>query len=255
MKKNDLQISIPTPCHENWDAMTPTEIGKFCSSCQKEVIDFSRMSDQEIRRILNSSKEIPCGRFNTNQIERPLVAELPVNRSLTWMKYAASLFLAFQGTCAISQTTNTTISPKEDVKTSKDSIISIDVTGFVLDSINKEPIFDARVIIKLKEESIYIYKTDFNGEFKLFLNLTDSIENYSIKVSKKMDGYGELEISLIDFLKTNSILLKTGISSTSNTNQTDKCITVTKYSKGLIEKQELITFKLPKKKWYQFWKK
>ena len=138
MKKNDLQISIPTPCHENWDTMTPTEIGKFCSSCQKEVIDFSRMSDQEIRRILNSSKETPCGRFNTNQLERPLVAEVPVNRSLTWIKYAASLFLAFQGTNAISQTTNTTISPKDDLKTSNDSIKTIEISGYVYDSISRE---------------------------------------------------------------------------------------------------------------------
>ena len=249
MKKNDLQISIPTPCHENWDAMTPTEIGKFCSSCHKEVIDFSRMSDQEIRRKLNSSKETPCGRFNTNQIERPLVAELPVNRSLTWIKYAASLLLAFQGTSAISQTTNTTISPKDDVKTSKDSIKTMEISGFILDSLSKNGIFDARVIIKLKEESIYIYKTDLNGEFKLFLNLTDSIENYSIKVSKKMDGYGELEISLIDFLKTKTIILSKDKSITSINNETEVRKIMGDIAPTYYTKRTYI------KKWYQFWKK
>jgi hypothetical protein len=255
MKKNDLQISIPTPCHEDWDAMAPTEIGKFCSSCQKEVIDFSVMSDQEIRRILNSSKETPCGRFNINQIERPLVAEVPVNRSLTWLKYAASLLLIFQGSNAISQTTNTTISPKADVKTDKNSIKMMEISGVLLDSITKDAIFDAKVLIKLKEETINIRKTDFRGEFKLNLTLTDSIENYTIRVSKKLDGYQEQEISLIDFLKTNVILLKTEILSTSNAVQKDQSITVTKCYKGLITKVEPTKTEIPQKKWYQFWKK
>ena len=159
MKKNEIQISIPNPCHENWDAMTPTEIGKFCSSCQKEVIDFSRMIDQEIRRILNSFKETPCGRFNINQLERPLITEIPVNRSLTWMKYAASLLLVFQGANAISQSTDTTISPKSEDKTTRDTIKKIEISGIVLDSNTNIRIDDVKIILINIIEAEFICST------------------------------------------------------------------------------------------------
>jgi len=47
MLKN-IQLSIPKPCHENWDAMSPVEKGRFCGSCQKQVVDFSNMNDWQI---------------------------------------------------------------------------------------------------------------------------------------------------------------------------------------------------------------
>ena len=43
-----LQLSIPEPCHENWQEMTPTQQGRFCKACAKEVIDFSMMTDTEV---------------------------------------------------------------------------------------------------------------------------------------------------------------------------------------------------------------
>lgn len=250
MKKNDLQIRIPTSCHENWDTMTPTEIGKFCSSCQKEVIDFSRMSDQEIRRILNSSKETPCGRFNTNQIERPLVAEVPVNRSLTWMKYVASLLLAFQGTNAISQTTNTTINPKIEDESSKDLYQTIEITGIILDSETKIKIEGVKIMLMYHTEIKQIYETDTLGKFILQdIHITsDSIKNYYVQISKLVDGYQPVEYSLSDFLKTKRILLS-------------------RIKTTLIPQKETVEIKImgdiipiktslkPKKKWYQIWKK
>jgi hypothetical protein len=47
MLKN-IQIRIDDPCSASWDQMHPTEQGRFCSSCQKTVVDFTGMSDQEV---------------------------------------------------------------------------------------------------------------------------------------------------------------------------------------------------------------
>jgi hypothetical protein len=64
------KISIPTPCKENWDNMTSTSTGAFCSSCSKNVIDFSAMTDAQIADYLQSNKAVFCGRFNARQLDR-----------------------------------------------------------------------------------------------------------------------------------------------------------------------------------------
>ncbi len=95
MKKH-IQLSIPTPCHENWDKMNPVEKGRFCDSCQKKVIDFSNMSDREIAIFFKKpSTGSVCGRFMQDQLDRSL--EIPKKR-IPWVKYffqiTIPLFLA-----------------------------------------------------------------------------------------------------------------------------------------------------------------
>ncbi|WP_460617085.1 peptidase associated/transthyretin-like domain-containing protein [Hymenobacter ruber] len=49
-------ISIPKPCAESWDAMTPTAAGRQCGRCQTEVVDFTRMSQAEILAFMAGRK-------------------------------------------------------------------------------------------------------------------------------------------------------------------------------------------------------
>jgi hypothetical protein len=80
-----LQLTIPTPCHESWDAMTPVEKGKFCGSCQKQVVDFSDMSDRQVAEFFKKpSTGSVCGRFMTDQLDRNI--EIPKKR-IPWVKY------------------------------------------------------------------------------------------------------------------------------------------------------------------------
>lgn len=80
-----LQLSIPKPCHENWDAMTPVQQGKFCGSCQKQVVDFSDMSDRQVAEFFKKpSTGSVCGRFMTDQLERDIA--IPKKR-IPWFKY------------------------------------------------------------------------------------------------------------------------------------------------------------------------
>jgi hypothetical protein len=71
--QTNLQISIPKPCHEDWNKMTPNEKGSFCSKCAKTVIDFTKKTNEEIKNFLTekSEKKI-CGRFMNDQLEKPL---------------------------------------------------------------------------------------------------------------------------------------------------------------------------------------
>lgn len=65
-----IKIRIPKPCHEDWNAMTPNQQGRFCDSCTKNVVDFTQMKTPEIQEYFtrNHGKKI-CGRFNNEQLE------------------------------------------------------------------------------------------------------------------------------------------------------------------------------------------
>ena len=96
--KNMLLISIPKPCHENWDAMLPNEKGAFCNACAKTVVDFTGKTDEEVTQyFLAHRAQKTCGRFNNTQLIPPAI-DLPQLLSSAvpyWKKFLAVLFIAF----------------------------------------------------------------------------------------------------------------------------------------------------------------
>jgi hypothetical protein len=50
--------------------MTPQEQGRFCGQCEKMVVDFSQMNDQEIVDQIKKASRGLCGRFYEDQLMR-----------------------------------------------------------------------------------------------------------------------------------------------------------------------------------------
>ncbi|WET50635.1 hypothetical protein PYS58_05760 [Chryseobacterium indologenes] len=115
-----MKITIPKPCHENWDNMTPDEKGKFCSVCSKTVHDFTGFSDEELINTFNSDKDI-CGRFREDQLEINL-------KFLLAGKLALGLLFAGSFTAAINaqETKQGEIKSPEKVQGVNMSVISTD---------------------------------------------------------------------------------------------------------------------------------
>lgn len=92
-----IQLSIPEPCHENWNRMTPTEQGRFCNSCAKEVIDFAMMTDTEVLNYFSSlSNNKVCGRVLPSQLDREISRPKEPRKRLFWYwNYVAMFFLFF----------------------------------------------------------------------------------------------------------------------------------------------------------------
>jgi len=86
-----ITISIPKPCHENWQEMTATERGAFCKSCQKEVIDFTKKTDDETYRILATSDDSLCGRYRIDQLNKPIYKTTYIKSTWHWKAIAASM--------------------------------------------------------------------------------------------------------------------------------------------------------------------
>ena len=86
-----LQLTINDPCHENWDQMTPADKGRFCASCQKQVVDFTHMSDREVAAFFKKpSTGSVCGRFMNDQLDRAI--DIPKKR-IPWVKYFFTIAL------------------------------------------------------------------------------------------------------------------------------------------------------------------
>ncbi|MGG9964455.1 carboxypeptidase-like regulatory domain-containing protein [Ferruginibacter sp. SUN106] len=95
-----IQLSIPEPCHEDWQNMNPTEQGRFCNACAKQVIDFSTMSDREVLNYFATIKnENVCGRAYPDQLERAITMPKDPKKRLFWhWNYITMLFLFFSKT-------------------------------------------------------------------------------------------------------------------------------------------------------------
>lgn len=100
-----FKITIPKPCHENWNTMTPKEKGRFCSSCAKTVIDFTKKTTEEIQEYLvdNKNQQV-CGHFYKKQLDT-ITIEIPqvaFQQQLSFQKLFVLALLFVMGTTLFS---------------------------------------------------------------------------------------------------------------------------------------------------------
>jgi hypothetical protein len=88
------KITVPEPCHENWDKMTPKDNGRFCLSCTKTVVDFTTMLPEEVQHyfIQNQDKSI-CGRFKKSQLDT-IIIQIPSQVLYSQTHYRKMFLLA-----------------------------------------------------------------------------------------------------------------------------------------------------------------
>lgn len=100
-----MKITIPKPCHENWNTMTPDEKGRFCAVCSKTVRDFRKVPDDDIIDFFSGTSEEICGNFNPSQLNREL--HYSYINSL-FVKFAVGAMLTTGGIVSVSAQQNKT---------------------------------------------------------------------------------------------------------------------------------------------------
>ncbi|TDO78095.1 hypothetical protein EV143_103340 [Flavobacterium chryseum] len=88
------KITIPEPCHEDWNKMTPDKNGRFCLSCSKTVVDFTLMFSDEIKHFFtqNENNKI-CGRFKKSQLDT-ITIQIPNRVLYSQTRYSKMFLLA-----------------------------------------------------------------------------------------------------------------------------------------------------------------
>lgn len=161
------KITIPKPCHEDWSKMTTTKKGKFCLSCNKDVIDFTKLSTSDISKKVLKHKNL-CGRFKENQLKKEI--ETVKKNNLT--RVAAGLALI------------STISISEPIlsQSNKDSIEIRDQVQY------------KRIIKKDKAEKFIIIKGKVKEAFGVLPGVNILLKNTTIGTETDFDGNFSIKI-------------------------------------------------------------
>lgn len=174
-----FHIEIENHCQEDFSKMTPDAQGRFCSACQKTVIDFSVLNDDEIIDYFKKySTQKTCGRFTIEQMSKEYFFENPKsNFRFTWMrKMVAALFLLpLSISNAFAQKKIVPHQHKTQQKKIDKQIPQIIIEGTV-------QLVDVNVPIEFVEVQIDSFKTKTDEQGKFQFCLPISMMNDSVKI-------------------------------------------------------------------------
>jgi len=206
------KLSIPKPCHQPWQQMTAVEDGRHCESCCKTVVDFTKMTNDQIINYLSVSHKV-CGRIQEQQmasINLQLAAGQSQNKG-GWAKWvmAAALFIGATYNRADAQTVT---QPTEQVDTVKprgpgfplgkigmpDSLKFQTITGTVVDGDDRLPLPGVSVFIDNGKVGT---QTNNDGTFSIRVPASAKI------IIVSFVGY-ERQVIKLKKIKTGTIQLK-----------------------------------------------
>lgn len=172
--KRSFTISIKEPCTQNWDEMSPDNAGRFCASCQKTVIDFTKFSDEELSSYFRQLEHFGCGRFTKKQLsvaipQRPRRLTFWAVNKFAAASLVAALGLSFKAGAQVNIAPTHSVSERKVNNTIPEKITVI--KGTVKDK-NGEGIPGVSLRIKDTDNGTV---SDINGRFQLELPQQDSI--------------------------------------------------------------------------------
>lgn len=209
MFQNTLQLSIPDPCHEDWNQMTPQENGRYCTQCSKVLTDFTQMSDQEIIQFFENNTENVCGRLTKTQTQKIYYHYLEENKSNFYLPRIAASWLLVSW-LSLSPNVNA-----QDLKPERTEQLLTDTTsnqpsaprilrGTVFDTKPKEPLIGTSIIFENTERGTI---SDIDGKFELEIPANIPLNtNIVFKFVEYDDVY--IPINTIDFSKELEIVMK-----------------------------------------------
>jgi len=219
------RLYIPSPCHEDWNKMTAAEHGRFCTSCCKQVVDFTLMTDQQILNYLSARSGKLCGRFDSEQLQRPLVETKMAKKKSWWMALTMPLLLLFerseaQGSVAVitGDTTLSTIEKEPQImgKLTYPSEREITIKGTVVDEKNEPIPFatisekGALIPIAADTDGNFVLRTNSNRRSFTILVSAVGFESAERKIDVSQDTVATITVQMRPSLSGELIVVTAG---------------------------------------------
>jgi hypothetical protein len=179
-------LSIPQPCSENWEQMTPTGCGRHCAACDKVVIDFTKLSDREIGKLIaKRGNEKLCGRFESHQLMRAYVT--PSVPWLFWQKPLRTFFSAFFLASVMAMQAKT--SSRAVVVQLTEKVEHSEVTASV---IRKDMPLDSTHTVYLK------VMDDHHDEALVYVPIKYTWKGTTYTINTNLEGIAEIQLEGLD---------------------------------------------------------
>ncbi len=200
---NSKQITIPTPCHEDWGKMSPQQKGRHCASCDKVVVDFTKSSKKEIIDHLETAEGKTCGRFTSDQISRS-------HQTSNLAKIAASI-MAIVGTqtalnAQVGQVMimGEAVAPDHSITINALNTVPYKLVGIVHSETGKA-LTNAKVSVYSSGKMVKSVMTDENGNYSLEFP-EGSISTKSIDLRVFSPGNDTTKITDLELKKVETTL-------------------------------------------------
>lgn len=177
-----IKLTIPEPCHENWQQMQPNKDGRHCLSCQKTVVDFSLMTDKDILDYISLASDNVCGRFDHHQLNRGLKENSARKRfswAYTWALAAVGFFSTGKAKAqgSVMRIQKAQLVAKESAMVKGQMAMMPDLfSGQVVDEVSGLPVPFATISVKKKA----VASADSSGNFNFKNKGLDIIQEITI---------------------------------------------------------------------------
>lgn len=224
------KISVPQPCSEDWQKMTASERGKYCTVCETEVVDLTSSTKEEIIQLIQQEGKV-CGRIKRSSTITPIEE---VEKTVGFeFKGAVATFVNL---LALTTVMGVQAMPN----TQADYVVVSSIVS------SQELITDDTKQDKGSEKQLKVIKGVVKHEKEVLSGATVAIGD-GLKYSTKTDSSGKFEIVLSDDFSEKKIFLKV-----SYVGFEDKVIEVKNFGQGIIvqmtESEDIIGEVIIKKK-------
>ena len=196
MKK--LQLILTNPCTQQWSDIERADGKHYCNKCEKNIVDLTTKSDQQLLNFFKHKTGNVCGRLLESQMNRNLMLS-PSKPGFHWLiplaltSLVISPALAQKPAPAVIQNEGPNKNPSQPLESSNTlPALRLTLKGTVLDQNGGKALMGVK-IKRFGDENILAI-TDSLGRFELNLSDNDRLSKFTFN----LPGYSSFEAYLND---------------------------------------------------------
>lgn len=197
--RSAYKVKVNQPCEQHWAGMEKQDKGLYCQECTKVVLDFTKMSDDDLLELLSKPRKgATCGVFSNEQMEKVYYLPSPEPKS-GWGRWKA-LLLGLLTLKAVGEPMNAkamaSYATSENVE-DRNQENGITIKGELANGLR------ARIVVKDVKSQTMVFKQSMATTGSFSINLDDSLLGNKVEIY----FYGEgLPLSPIEIVLDREVI-------------------------------------------------